>query len=180
MSRKSSAHSPPNLSGSSSPCLQKSAARGGGELRGSKSRRSSTQSPAKSKTQLTAQISAQRTARPKARPNSPPRVSITAAPLSLRRVCRRPLGFHLDFANAKRVKSLLRRAGDGFFARAKFFCAPFFVPPETALRGRRPGDPGGTERYYVSLNQLGPVLRCAPARFIYYIRLTAEIVESLL
>ena len=104
---------------------------------------------------------------PKAQPNSPPRVRLTAAPLSLRRVCRRPLGFHLDFANAKRVKSLLRRAGDGFFARAKFFCAPFFVPPKTALRGRRPGDPGRTERYYVSLNQLGPVLRCAPARFIY-------------
>ncbi|WP_304708376.1 hypothetical protein [uncultured Rikenella sp.] len=32
-----------------------------------------------------------------------------------------------------------------------------FVPPETALRGRRPGDPGGTERYCVSLNQLSPV-----------------------
>ncbi|WP_300744564.1 hypothetical protein, partial [uncultured Rikenella sp.] len=32
------------------------------------------------------------------------------------------------------------------------------VPPETALRGRRPGDPGGTERYCVSLNQLSPVL----------------------
>ncbi len=28
-----------------------------------------------------------------------------------------------------------------------------FDPPETALRGRRPGDPGGTERYYVSLRQ---------------------------
>ena len=28
-----------------------------------------------------------------------------------------------------------------------------FVPPETALSGRRPGDPGGTERYYVSLWQ---------------------------
>ena len=38
---------------------------------------------------------------------------------SLRLRCRsaafshRPLGFHLDFANAKRVKSLFRRAGDG-------------------------------------------------------------------
>ena len=34
-----------------------------------------------------------------------------------------------------------------------------FEPDGTALRGRRPGDPGGTERYCVSLNQLSPTLR---------------------
>ncbi len=39
-------------------------------------------------------------AQPKACPSSPPRVRLTAAPLSLRR-CRRPLGFHLDFAHRK-------------------------------------------------------------------------------
>ncbi|WP_300601728.1 hypothetical protein, partial [uncultured Rikenella sp.] len=35
--------------------------------------------------------------------------------------CRRPLGFHLDFANAKRVKSLFKRACDGVFAHHSFF-----------------------------------------------------------
>ncbi len=34
--------------------------------------------------------------------------------------CRRPLGFHLIFANAKRAKSLFKRAGDGVFARYFF------------------------------------------------------------
>ena len=34
---------------------------------------------------------------------------------------RRPLGFHLDFTDAKRVKSLFTRAGDGGFARSRGF-----------------------------------------------------------
>ncbi|WP_304471408.1 hypothetical protein, partial [uncultured Rikenella sp.] len=54
---------------------------------------------------------------------------------------RRPLGFHLDFAPAKRVKSLFRRAGDEFLREVHFFARL--------------------------------------TRFIY-IRLTAEIAESLL
>ena len=53
-----------------------------------------------------------------------------------------------------------------------------FVPPETALRGRRPGDPGGTERYCVSLNQLSPILY-SRACAIHLYSATAEIVESL-
>ena len=54
-----------------------------------------------------------------------------------------------------------------------------FVPPETALRGRRPGDPGGTERYYVSLNQLSLTLRSRACAIHLYLA-TAEIDESLL
>ena len=79
--------------------LKQSAAWGGGELRDSKSRK----------------------AQPNPRPKALPRVCLTAALLSLRRVCRRPLGFHLDFAVAKRVKSLFRRAGDGFLCGIEFF-----------------------------------------------------------
>ncbi len=37
----------------------------------------------------------------KNQPKAPPCVRLTAAPLSLRRICRRPLGFHLDFAHRK-------------------------------------------------------------------------------
>ncbi len=54
-----------------------------------------------------------------------------------------------------------------------------FAPPETALRGRRPGDPGGTERYCVSLNQLSPILY-SRACAIHLYSATAEIVESFL
>ncbi len=43
-----------------------------------------------------------------------------------------------------------------------------FDPPETALRGRRPGDPGRTERYYVSLNLFGPIL-CPRTYFFEFI-----------
>ena len=69
---------------------------------------------------------------PKAQPNSPPRVRLTAAPLSLRR-CRSALerwpGLLLNVARwdfisilltAKRAKSLFKRAGDGFRAPARF------------------------------------------------------------
>ena len=40
--------------------------------------------------------------RPKAQPNSPPRVRLTAAPLSLRHVCRRPRQFLPDWPSANR------------------------------------------------------------------------------
>ncbi len=60
---------------------------------------------------------------PKARPNSPPRVSPTAAPLSLRRTCRRPRQFLPDWPSANRQNMPFKRAGDGVFARIKFFFA---------------------------------------------------------
>ena len=73
-------------------------------------------------------------ARPKARPSSPPRVCLTAAPLSLRRCRSAPARWacllltvaRWDFISilltAKRAKSLFRRAGDGFFVcRSSFF-----------------------------------------------------------
>ncbi len=46
---------------------------------------------------------------------------------------RRPLGFHLDFANAKRVKSLFRRAGDGF-SHYSLFRAPCAIHSISAHR----------------------------------------------
>ncbi len=54
----------------------------------------------------------------------------------------------------------LRFRSATFFARLARGSS--FEPDGTALRGRRPGDPGGTERYCVSLNRLSPIL-CARA-----------------
>ncbi|WP_297623519.1 hypothetical protein, partial [uncultured Rikenella sp.] len=57
---------------------------------------------------------------------------------------RRPLGFHLDFANAKRVKSLFKRAGDGFLRGIELFRAPaqfiyIRLPPKSLNRFFRRG-----------------------------------------
>ncbi len=61
-------------------------------------------------------------ARLQARPNSPPRVRLTAAPLSLRHICRRPLGFHLDFASRKTNEIPLQAGGRRILrVRIKFF-----------------------------------------------------------
>ncbi len=60
---------------------------------------SPTLSPARRENRL--RFSRPKQTQPQARPSFPPRVRLTAAPLALRRTCRRPLGFHLDFANAK-------------------------------------------------------------------------------
>ena len=109
-----------------------SAQRGGKTENGFPARRTST-------AQSTAQFSA---------PCPPHCGSATAPPVPLgtRKMGmptpnRRPLGFHFDFAIAKRAKSPFRRAGDGALREVEFFARL--------------------------------------ARFIY-IRLTAEIVESLL
>ncbi|WP_297832598.1 hypothetical protein, partial [uncultured Rikenella sp.] len=95
---------------------------------------------------------------------------------------------------AKRAKSLFTRAGDGFHAQffvralAEILLEQFtivltisfssnrarssFDPPETALRGRRPGDPGGTGNACAfplptSAQFLAPFFVRVPARFIY-------------
>ncbi len=54
---------------------------------------------------------------------------------------RRPLGFHFDFAIAKRAKSPFRRAGDGFYARGSSFFARLWLREETALGPGRPRVP---------------------------------------
>ena len=50
-------------------------------------------------------------AQPKACPSSPPRVRLTAAPLSLRHVCRRPRQFLPDWPSANRQNMSFKRAG---------------------------------------------------------------------
>ncbi|WP_294594765.1 hypothetical protein, partial [uncultured Rikenella sp.] len=45
----------------------------------------------------------------------------------------RPLGFHLDFADAKRAKSPFRRAGDDFLTGSSFFARLVIVPAGTVL-----------------------------------------------
>ena len=44
-------------------------------------------------------------------PKALPRVRLTAAPLALRRICRRPRGFHLDFAHRKTSEIPLQAGG---------------------------------------------------------------------
>ncbi len=91
---------------------------------------------------------------------SQPRVRLTAAPLSLRRVSR-ARRFNCFGDKPKQLNRLLRRR------RAVPSGTPKWQPlPQldgTALRGRRPSDLGGTERYCVSLTgSLHPVLCRAP------------------
>ncbi|WP_298081107.1 hypothetical protein [uncultured Rikenella sp.] len=43
-----------------------------------------------------------------------------------------------------------------------------FVPPETALRGQRPDDPGGTERYCDRLTCSAQFFDARLARFNYF------------
>ena len=110
-----------------------------------KGRTSIVQSPAQLTAQSTAPCSAQRGAKTvagfRARKTdtvqSSPQFSASCqphcgsavappVPLGTRKMARstskrRPLGFHLDFAVAKRVKSLFRRAGDGFRGEIGFF-----------------------------------------------------------
>ncbi|WP_297832907.1 hypothetical protein, partial [uncultured Rikenella sp.] len=108
------------MSATSSDELQP-AAWGGGELRGSKSRKSSAQRSGKTASVLPPEEQAQ----PKARPSSPPCVSLTAAPLALRRVAVARWDFISILLTAKRVKSLFTRAGDGFFVQGRIFRAPW-------------------------------------------------------
>ncbi len=93
-----------------------------------------------------------------AQPKALPRVRLTAAPLSLRHIpVARGNSCRIGPEPTGRICHL-RRAGDGFHAPFFDRARSSFDPLKTALRGRRPGDPGGTERYYVSLNLFGPVL----------------------
>ncbi len=114
-----------------------------------KGRKSNAQSTTKSKTQLTAQISAPCSARRGSKTDygfraqrtitaqspaqfsapCPPHCGSACAPPHLRR----PLGFHLDFADAKRAKSPFRRAGDDFLTGSSFFARLVIVPAGTVL-----------------------------------------------
>ncbi len=56
-----------------------------------------------------------------ARPKASPRVYLTAAPLSLRRVYRRPRQFLLDWPSANQQNMPFKRAGDGVLRGIEFF-----------------------------------------------------------
>ncbi len=74
-------------------------------------------------------------AQPKAEPSSLPRISLTAAPLSLRRACRRPRQFLPDWPSANRQNMSFKRAGDGFLARSGFFaCSSLFARLEKSCQ----------------------------------------------
>ncbi len=125
----------------------RASAGGGFGPSGSSNRKSLVQNPAKSSVQIPAPLSAQRggktgygfpargivAAQSTAQFSAPcpPHCGSACAPPP----SRRPLGFHLDFTDAKRVKSLFTRAGDGGFVEVEVFRAParfilFRLPPK--------------------------------------------------
>ncbi len=108
-SQEQSTHSPPSLSGSVCRPSPRAVKPLGDKAGDSANRATRFQPKARPK------------AKPKARPSSPPRVSLTAAPLSLRRISVARWDFISILLTAKRVKSLFRRTGDGVFAHGRVF-----------------------------------------------------------
>mgnify|MGYP001116445147 CR=1 FL=1 len=112
---------------------------------------------------------------PNPRPNSPPRGSLCGSAIAPPH-CHRAPGDSFCFGSSpKQLNRLLRRGARVCQCLLQSPAAilvgwpsanqqnmPFYAGgrqesfelDETALRGRRPGDPGGTERYYVSLTGL--------------------------